>query len=181
MPEKLSEPIEARIRDFLEANIRPSEVYGYDPDQTWSPSNQPDDALIVTTNWDDNGDYYPIVVVNQTDAPVLPNSGETNYNGLQGDGSGPNQYQINPITVSCQAVEGRDYLNGVDPQTLAYALYQECHHQIQNNVTAVDGQYLFAGMTPPTPTKSNTEENGTSTDTWFQYQGSVDVGYIDTP
>lgn len=179
MPGKLSEPIEERIQTFLEANIRPSEVFGYDPDQTWSPDNRPEDALVVTPNWDDNGDYYPIIVVNQTDSPVLPNSGETNYNGL--GPNGPNQYQVVPITVSCQAVEGRDYLNGVGPKQLAFALYQECHHQIQSNVTTVDSDYLFAGMTPPTPTKSNTQENGDSTDTWYQYQGSVDVGYINTP
>jgi len=181
MPQKLTERVEKTLRDFFENNLRPAEIEGYDPDQTWVPGNKPDDALIITNNWDDYGDDYPIIVVNQTDGPTLPNSGNTNYNGVQGDGSGPNQYQVKPVTVSCQAVEGKSYLNDTPPQEVARQLYQECHAQIQQNVTDVDQDLLFSGMTPPTPTKSNTEENGDSTDTWYQYQGTVNVGVLNTP
>lgn len=181
MPTKLTEPIEDRLRGFFEANIRPSEIHSYNPDQTWPTDNPPDDALVITTNWDDYGDFYPIIVVNQTDSPVLPGSGETNYNGLSGDGSGPTQTATYPVTVSCQAVEGQEYLGNKEPKEIAFSLYQECHHQIQNNTETVDSQYLFSGMTPPTLTKSNTEENGDSTDTWFQYSGTCDVGVINEP
>ena len=181
MPPKLSEAPEDTLRDFFETNIRPAEVEGYDPNQTWSTDNPPNDALVITTNWDNYGDFYPIIVVNQTDSPVLPNSGNTNYNGVQGDGSGRNQYHVDPVTVSCQAVEGRDYLNGTNPKEVARLLYAECHAQIQDNSSAVSNEFIFAGMTQPTLTKSNTEENGTSTDTWYQWQGTVDVGIIDTP
>ena len=123
MPTKLSEPIEDRLRDWLETNLRASEMEGYDPDQTWSEDSPPDNALIITTNWDDYGDFYPIIVVTDNDeSAALPNSGETNFNGLQGDGSGPNQQANQPITVSCQAVEGQDYLNDTPPKLVAFQL-----------------------------------------------------------
>jgi len=182
MPPKLTNPIDETLRDFFETNIRPSEVLGYDPDQTWSEDTPPDDALIITTNWDDYGDFYPVIVVTDNDnGPVVPNSGETNYNSLSGNGSGPNQYQNQPITVSCQATEGNDYLTGAGPKEVARKLAQECHKQIQLNSEGVDSEYIWNGATPPIHTRSNTEENGTSTDTWHQYQITVDVGYIITP
>ena len=182
MPTKLTDPIDDTLRDFFENNIRPSEVLGYNPDQTWPEDNPPDDALIVTTNWDEYGDFYPIIVVTDNEnAPVVPNSGETNYNSLQGDGSGPNQYLNQPITVSCQATEGKDYLTGVGPKTVARKLAQECHQLIQTNSEGVSSEYIWNGATPPIHTQSNTEENGTSTDTWHQYSLTVDVGYINEP
>jgi len=182
MPTKLSEPIEDRLREWIEANIRPSEVDGYDPNQTWPEDNPPNDALIVTTNWDEYGDFYPVVVVTDDDnGAVVPNSGETNFNGLQGDGSGVNQTTTQPVTISCQATEGQDYLSGDGPKLTAFRLAQEVHQLFQDNAEGVDSDYLFNGATPPVHTRSNTEENGDSTDTWHQYQFTVDVGYVNTP
>jgi len=181
MPQKLSDRPEQLVRDFLADNLRPSEIEGYDPQQTNPDAS---DFLPVTTDWSTRGDYYPIISVIETDGPSVPNSGNTNYNGLQGNGSGPNQYAIYPVTVSCQAAEidgSGGYRNGVDAATIIYKLYQECHHQIQNNTETAINEAQFAGMTPSTVTRSNEETDSGSTLEWYQRQGTVNVGVINEP
>jgi len=181
MPQKLSDRPEQLVRDFIADTLRPSEIEGYDPQQTDPTAN---DFLPVTTDWSTRGDYYPIISIIETDGPTVPNSGNTGYNGLQGNGSGPNQYTIYNVTLSCQAVEidgSGGYLNGVDAATIVFELYQECHHQVQNNVETAVSEAQFAGMTPPTVTRSNEETDSGSTLEWIQRQGTVNVGIIDEP
>lgn len=181
MPQKLSERPEEKIRQFLTDNIIPSNVEGYDPEQT----DETDSTFMpVTSSWNKWGDTYPIIVVQETDGPTVPNSGTTNYNGIQADGSGPNQYTVYNITVSCQAVELEDssaYRNGIAADDLTDTLYQECHSKIQNNATTAISEALFVGMTPPTQTRNSEETDSGSTLTWIQRQGSVNMGVIDTP
>lgn len=177
MPTKLSETPEEKIRQFLTDNIRSSEIQGYDPNQT---DTQSTDFLPVTSNWSDYGDYYPMIYVGEEDGPTVPNSGNTGFNGFQADGSGPNQWNIKNITLSVQAVEEGSYLNGTDAKTLINELYQECHHQIQNNPTAL-AETEHIGITPPTWTKNQEETDSGSTITWLQAQGTVYMGVIDEP
>jgi len=176
MPSKLSERPEELVRQFLADNIRSSEIYGYDPQQTDTTAT---DFLPVTSDWSFRGDYYPIISVRETDGPTVPNSGDTNYNGL--GPNGPNQYAIYPINISVQAVQEGAYLNGVSAEDLVYDLYQECHHQVQNNATTAVSEALFVGMTPPTVTRSTDEPDSGDTITWLQRSGTINMGVIDTP
>jgi len=181
MPQKLSERPEELVRQFLVESLRPAEMEGYDPQQTDETAT---DFLSITSDWSFQGDYYPIISVRETDSPVIPNSGERNYNSIQGDGSGPNQFSVTPVTLSVQAVQAADgmgYRNATSARDITFKIYQECHHQVQNNTTEAISEATFIGMTPPTVTRSNTEANGGSTTTWIQQQGTIDIGVIDTP
>jgi hypothetical protein len=183
MPTALSEPAEELIRQFFTDNIVPSNVEGYDPRET---DPQQTDFLPVVTDWSFRGDYYPVISVLETDSPVIPNSGNTTYNGVQGDGSGPNQMNVKFVTVSCQAVQSKDgdgakYRNGKEANALVKSLYDECHRLIQNNSTTAVSEALPVGMTPPTTTRSNEETDSGSTITWIQRQGTVNIPVINTP
>lgn len=181
MPQKLSEPPEELLRQFLTDNIRPTEIEGYDPTQTDETAS---DFLPVTSSWNKFGDTYPIIFVGEQNGPTVPNSGETGFNGLQGDGSGPNIYNIKNVTVSCQAVELENssaYRNGVSASALAYTLYQECLHQIQNNSETAISEAVFVGMTPSTQTKNSEETDSGSTLQWIQRQGTAYIGVINEP
>jgi hypothetical protein len=156
-------------------------MQSYDPQQTDTSQS---DFLPVTRDWSTFGDTYPIIVVQETDGPTLPNSGNTNYNGLQGDGSGPNQYTIYPINVSVQAVELEgtgSYLNGTSAREIIHDIYQEVHHQIQNNVGDAIGEALFVGMTPATVTRNTEETTSGSTLEWYQRAGTINMGVINEP
>jgi len=181
MPTQLSEPIEEKVRQYFVDNIRTGEIEGYDPTQTDESAS---DFLPITADWSMRGDYYPIISVRETDGPTIPNSGNTNFNGMQGDGSGPNQYYIQPVTVSAQAVQvpsGGGYRNSTDAKKIVRELYDEAHHQIQTNIGAIDSEIEFAGMTPPTTTRSTEETDSGNTITRIQKQGVCNVGVIDEP
>jgi len=178
MPQTLSERPEELLRQFFVANLRPNEIEGYNPKQTDQTAT---DFLPITDDWSDYGDYYPVVAVQETDGPTVPNSGVTNYNGQQGDGSGPNQTTTYNITVSCQAVQNGPYRNSVDYDTLTKTLYDECHTQVQTNSPSAIDEALTIGMTPPTQTRSEQELDSGSTETWVQRQGTVAVTVINTP
>ena len=181
MPQKLSERPEELVRQFLVESLRPAEIEGYDPQQTDETAT---DFLPITSDWSFQGDYYPVISVRETDGPILPNSGNTNYNGIQGDGSGPNQYTVFPINIAVQAVQaanGMGYRNGTSARDITFQIYQECNDRIQNNVTSAVDEALFVGMTPPTVTRSNTEANGGSTTTWIQQAGTINLGVLNTP
>jgi len=183
MPTALSEPAEELIRQFLTDNIVPGNIEGYDPRQS---DPQQTDFLPVVTDWSFRGDYYPVISVTETDSPVIPNSGNTNYNGVQGDGRGPNQMNVKAVTVSCQAVQslsgdGAKYRNGTEADVLVKELFDECHRLIQNNATTAISEALSVGMTPATTTRSNEETDSGSTITWIQRQGTVDMMVLNTP
>jgi hypothetical protein len=137
--------------------------------------------LPVINDWSDYGDYYPIISIREDNGPVIPNSGETGYQSIQGDGSGPNQEVDYQVTLSCQAVEEGSYLNNTTAEQLVLKLYQECHHQIQNNPTTAVPEARQVGMTPATVTRSTEETDAGSTITWVQRQGTVDVNVLNTP
>lgn len=179
MPSKLSERPEELVRQFLTDNLRSTEMQGYNPQQTDPTAS---DFLPVTSDWSNRGDHYPIIVVQENSGPSIPGSGTTNANGMQGDGSGVNQFAVHTVTVSCQAIEGKSYLNGVEAEDLVHTLYSEVHDRVQNNVTTAVGEALFTGVpTPPTQTRSTDEDDSGSTVTWIQAQGSVPVGVQYTP
>lgn len=181
MPQKLSERPEELLRQFLTDNLTPSEMQGYDPQQTDETAT---DFMPVTSSWNKWGDVYPIIAVTEQDGPTIPNSGTTNFNGLQGDGSGPNQYTVYNITVSCQAVElenSGSYRNSTSADDLVDDLYQEVHATIQNNATTAISEALFVGLTPPTQTRSSEEADSGSTLNWIQRQGTCAMGVINEP
>jgi len=178
MPSKLSERPEELVRQFLVDNLRVSELGGYDPQQTDTTAT---DFLPVTSDWSFRGDYYPIISVREDDGPTIPNSGNTNYNSLQGDGSGPNQFAVYPITISCQAVQEGAYLTGVNAQNLVKDLYSECKDRVQNNAGKDLGGGQLLGMTPPTVTRSTDEPDSSDTITWVQRQGTIRFSVVDEP
>ena len=181
MPQTLSERPEELVRQHLVDTIRPAQVQGYDPQQTDETAT---DFLPITSDWSTRGDYYPIIVVQEQDGPTLPNSGNTNYNGVQGSGGGPNQYTIYPITVSVQAVElegSASYLNGTTAREIVHDIYSEVHTQIQTNSTSAVSEALFVGLTPPTVTRSTEETDSGSTLEWYQRQGTCNMGVLNTP
>lgn len=172
MVQKLTERLEEQVRQFVVDNARSSEIEGYDPNQTDSTQ---DDFLPVTCDWSNFGDYYPIIVVQQTDGPVIPGSGNTNSNGNQGDGSGVNQFAVHPITVSVQAVQGGSYRNSVDYDDLVQTIYSEVRFQLKD-VDAITEAIYTGELTPPTSLRDNRETDSGSTETFYQQQGTVPVG-----
>jgi len=183
MPSQLSERPEELVRQYLTDNIVPGNIEGYDPNQTDETAS---DFMPVTSSWNKWGDTYPIIFVGEEDSPTVPNSGNTGFNGIQGDGSGPNSYSIKNITVSCQAVElgnSSAYRNSVEADDLAYTLYQECHRLFQNNATTAISEALHSGLTPPDgiQTRNSEETDSGSTLNWIQRTGTCQVGVLNTP
>lgn len=181
----LTEPVEEQLRQFITDEIRPAEIEGYDPQQT-DPTA--DDHLPVSSDYSQWGDAYPAVFVREGDGaggPTVPGSGNTGYNGLQGDGSGVNQTAIYNVLVSVQAVKPAEdmdmYLNGVRAETLVFKIYQEIHQQIQTNAEDALSEALFVGLSPPTVTRDNEGTDSGSTATWVQRQGTATVGVINEP
>lgn len=177
MPQKLSEAPEESIRQFLVDNLRPTEMEGYNPLQTDPTAS---DFLPITNNWSDLGDTYPIIVI-QGEGPTIIGGGETGFTGIQGDGSGANQYTLENMTVSVQAVEGQSYRNGVKPRELTYTIFSEVHHQIQTNVTTAISEAQWATVSPPTLTENEQETDSGSTITWFQRQGTAGFAWQNEP
>jgi len=182
MPSKLSQRPEESIRQFLVDNIRKSEIQSYDPRQT---DTSQADYLPITSAYNRWGETFPMVWVGEQDGPTLPDSGESGFNSIRGDGGGPNQYQIHNITVSVQTTQsenGAGYLNQTNYDDLAFQIYQEIHTQIQTNAnaeaTALD-ELAFVGMTPSTPLKDPGEDGDTGN--FYQEQGTVFAGFLDEP
>lgn len=180
MTQRLTERPEDLVRVYLAENVTPSNLGGYDP----TVADRQDVTFIpFTTDWSKRGNTYPFVAIREDDGPTLPDSGDSNYNSLQGDGSGPNSRAIYPITVSVQTMQGGGYLNGVDFDDLAQEIYDEIFQTVQANAgTELDSSGVqLLGMTPPTTTRSNNEDGSTDTQTWFQKAGTINVQFIDTP
>jgi len=182
MPQQLSQRPEESIRQFLVDNIRSAQIQGYDPQQT-NPSAT--DYLPITSDYSRWGETFPMVWVGEQSEATTPGGGESGYNSMQGDGSGPNFYEIHSITVSVQTTEtenGSGYLNQTDYDTLAFQIYQEIKQQVQNNAnaetTALD-PFTFVGITPSTPTREATEEGDTAA--FYQEQCQIFAGVLDTP
>lgn len=171
------------MRQYLSDNLRSGQMQGYDPQQD-DPSAS--DFLPVTSEWT-RGDYYPMIVVQETEGPTIPNSGVTNFNGLDGTGAGPTQTSNKAITVSVQAVGERTasglYRNGATASEIIHDIYWECHHQVQQSVGKKLGSsdLILHGMTPPTKTRNPEETDGGSTRVWTQNQGTVETQFIDEP
>lgn len=177
MPQALDSRAEEKVRQFLVDAIRPAQVQGYDPQETDPTAS---DFLPITNDWSDFGDTYPLIVVQETDGPTVPNSGTTNANGLKPTG-GLNQMAVYNVTVSCQAVQMNGqgaYRNNTDFDDLVEELYAECFYQFQNTRQAVNGSLWTGLLPPPTQTRNQEETDSGSTITFVQRQGSVPVGVI---
>lgn len=185
MTTTLTEPIEEQVRQFLTDNIRPAQIEGYDPTQT-DPTA--DDHMPVTSDYSQWGDVYPAVFVRESSGaggPILPNSGNSGYNSLQGDGSGVNQRAVYQIEVSVQAVKPPEdigvYLNNVKAEDLVFKIYQECHQQVQQQAGRGLGDADTLGMTPATVTRSNSDTDSGSTNTWIQREGTIFASVLNEP
>jgi len=176
MPQKLTERPEETIRQYLVDTLDPADIEGYDPQQTDTTAT---DFLPISNSWSKWGDYYPFIYVAEDSDPTVVGGGETNATGLQGDGSGVNQYAIHTVTISVQVAEGGAYRNGVEYDDLAQTIYSEVHHELQKTETI--GDALWVGVpTPPTPTR-NPGENDSDTLNWFQLSGTVPYSVHYTP
>lgn len=174
MVQKLSERCEELLRQFLTDNIRPAEIQGYDPNQSNSDAS---DFMPITTDWSDWGSTYPKIVVQENNGPTIPGGGQTNYTGLQGDGSGVNQYAIHNITLSVQAKQDGDYLNSTEYDDLLHDIFEECRYQCRSNASQGIAESQFIGDPgPPVQTRSTEETDSGSTLTWVQRQSTVPVG-----
>lgn len=182
MPTTLTDRPEETIRQFLTDNIVPANIHGYDPTQTDSTAT---DFLPITCDWSDFGDTYPKVVVQENESATVVGGGVTNATGLQGDGSGVNQYSIQPISVSVQAVQldgTSAYLDSTEYDDLTHDIYEECHRVIQATAPGTLSEVDWVGPpTPPTQTRSSDETDSGSTITWTQRQGTVPVAFTRTP
>lgn len=177
MPSKLSEPVEDKVREYIVNNITPSEIEGYDPTQSDTTKS---DFILVTSDNDNYGDYYPMIFVSENTGPTLPNSGNTNANGMQGDGSGSNQYAIFDVQIQVQAVEGGPYRNSVSYDGLVATIYSELHDILDGEIQ-LDPGVRMQRLTPPTQTRSSDEADSGSTETWIQRSGTVPVHVHFTP
>lgn len=179
MPQELSERPEELIRQWLVDNLESSQMHGYDPQQT-NPSAT--DFIPVTSDWSNRGNFYPLIYIGENDGPTIPNSGNTNSNGLQGDGSGVNQTATHTITLSVQVMEGGAYLDGTEFDNLAQDIYSHIHSKLQTAAPKTISEGLFTGVpTPPTPTRNQEQNENGSTETWYQLQGQIPFGVIYTP
>lgn len=178
MPQKLTERPEEKFRQFIVDTIDPVDIHGYDPTQT-DPTET--DFIPVTSDWSSRGEHYPLIYIGEDSGPSVPNSGNTNSNGLQGDGSGINQTAVHTITISVQVTEGGAYLNGVDYDVLAQDIYTEIRHELQKAAPDAVSEGLYTGIpTPPTFTR-DPGETDSSTEGWMQAQGTVPYGVLYEP
>lgn len=179
MPQKLSEPLEDQIRKYIINNVTPSEIQGYDPTQSDTTAS---DFILVTSDNDNYGDYYPMIYVSEIDADkTIPGGGETNINGVQGDGSGGNQDTRQGVLISVQTVENGPYLNDTAYDQLAFEIYSEVKVTFKNADESDFSDFHFVGeLTPPTVTRSSDEQDS-STETWIQRRGTIPVGVQYTP
>ena len=178
MPAKLSQPVEDQVREYLVNNLRPSEIEGYDPTQSDTTAQ---DFILVTSDNDNYGDYYPLIYVSNNGGTSVIGGGETNVSSVQGDGSGNNQNAQYSLTIQCQAVENGPYLNDVAYDELAFTLYQEAKYQLnQADKSDFDG-VSYVGNATPAPVERSSDEQDNSTETWSMYAGTVPVGVIFTP
>jgi len=178
MPQKLSEPIEDQIREYVVNNIQPSEIQGYDPTQNDTTAS---DFILVTSDNDNYGDYYPLIFVSNNQDATVPGGGETNITSVQGDGSGNNQNAQYGVTIQCQAVENGPYLNNTAYDQLAFELYQEVKYQIAQADASDFNDFQYVGQLPPSPNERSSDEQDSSTETWIQYAGTFPVGVIFNP
>jgi len=155
-------------------------MQGYDPQQTDQTAT---DFLPITNSWSKWGDYYPVIYVAEDSGPQIPGGGEMNANGIQGDGSGVNQYSVHNITISVQVAEGGAYRNSTEYADLAQDIYSEIKQTIQNNRFNLSDPLQLGIPTPATPTRSpgGEDSNGSDTLNWYQLTGTVPFSVLDTP
>lgn len=179
MPAKLSEPLEDQIRKYIVQNATPSEMRDYDPTQSDTTAS---DFIVVTSDNDDYGDYYPLIYVSEVDnGPTIPDSGNTNINGVQGDGSGRNQYAIRDVTISVQAVQNGPYPNGVAYDQLVFEIYQEVKQTLKEASTSDFADFQWVGELTPATLNRSSDQQDNSTETWAQKTGNLPIGLQYTP
>ena len=178
MPPKLSEPIEDQIRDYVVSEIDPTEIQGYDPTQSDTTAS---DFILVTSDNDNYGDYYPLIFVSNNEDGTVPGGGETNITSIQGDGSGNNQRAQYTVTIQCQAVENGPYLNDTDYDQLAFELFQEVKLRIKEADESDFNDFSSVGELTPSPIDRSSDEQDSSTETWVQYSGTVPITVEYTP
>jgi hypothetical protein len=178
MPQKITEPIEDKIRKYLVDAIRPSEVEGLDP--TIGDTTRLE-FLLVTSDYDNYGDTYPLVFVSNNAGTSVIDGGETNISSIQGDGSGNNQNAQYSVTIQCQAVENGPLPNNVDYDVIAFQLFQEVKYQINQAETSDFTNLSYIGNLTPAPVERSSSEQDNSTESWSQFAGTVPVGVHYTP
>jgi len=178
MVQKLTDRIEDQIRGYLVDNIRPAEIEGYDPTQSDTTAS---DFILVTSDNDNYGDYYPLIFISNNAGASVIGGGETNISSIQGDGSGNNQNAQYTVTIQCQAVENGPYLNGVSYDDLAFTLFQEVKFQIKQAQYSDFTDLTYIGELTPAPVERSSSEQDNSTQTWSQFAGTVPVGVRYTP
>jgi len=178
MPQTLSESVEDKVRQYVVQNLASSDIEGYDPQQSDTTAS---DYILITSDNDQYGDYYPLIFISEQDGPTIPDSGNTNFNGIQGDGSGANTYSVYNVTIQVQAVENGPYLNNTSYDDLVFTIYQALRSLFGGPIT-LDSETLWTGgLTPGTQTRSSDENDSGSTDTWVQRAGTLPVGVQYTP
>jgi len=178
MPQKLTDPIEDQVRKYLVDAIRPSEVEGLDP--TIGDTTK-QEFLLVTSDNDNYGDYYPVIFVGNNAGTSVIGGGDTNVSSIQGDGSGNNQNAQYTVSIQCQAVENGPYPNNTPYNEVAFQLYQEVKFQLKQASKSDFNGVSYVGELPPSPNERSSEEQDNSTETWIQYSGAVPLGVIFTP
>lgn len=176
--QKLTERVEDQIRKYLCDALRPSEIQGYDPDQGDTTAQ---DYILITSDNDDYGDYYPLIYVGNNSGSSVIGGGDTNITSIQGDGSGNNQNAQYTVTIQCQAVQNGPYLNDTPYDELAFQLYQEVKYQLKQADASDFTDFQYIGELPPSPIERSSDEQDGSTETWSQYAGAVPVGVIFEP
>ena len=178
MPAKLTTPIEDQVREYLVQNLRPAEIEGYDPTQSDTTAQ---DFILVTSDNDNYGDYYPLIYISNNAGTSVIGGGETNVSSLQGDGTGNNQNAQYSLTIQCQAVENGPYLNDTPYDELAFTLFQEVKYQLNQATKSDFDGFSYIGNITPAPIERSSDEQDSSTETWAQYAGTLPVGVIFTP
>lgn len=173
MPQKLTSPIEDQVRQYLVSALRPAEIEGYDPTQSDTTAS---DFILVTSDNDNYGDYYPLIFISNNAGASVIDGGETNISSIQGDGSGNNQNAQYSVTIQCQAVENGPYRNNTAYDDLAFALYQEVKYQINQAEASDFSDLSYVGNLTPAPVERSSNEQDNSTETFSQYAGTAPVG-----
>jgi hypothetical protein len=171
--QKLTEQVESQVRKYLVDALRPAEIEGYDPTQGDTTAS---DYILITSDNDNYGDYYPLIFISNNEGTAVPGGGETNITSIQGDGSGNNQNAQYTLTIQCQAVENGPYRNSVGYDELAFTLFQEVKYQIKQADYTDFTDFEYIGELTPAPVERSSSEQDNSTESWGQYAGTVPVG-----
>lgn len=172
MTQYLSQPPEYYAADLLETHwgTVPPPVGGLSVQ--WQTTGD----IPVSTNWP-AGDQYPIITLTNRD-PTIPGGGNTNYTGIQGNGTGRNQRRLENFLLTVHTDSAETYgTSDESAERYAWRLMEHIASIIEEHGETPNSDIHAVYMDAP----EGTIPNQGSTEVTHQEQATVTVDWNKTP